>query len=115
NRIQVQFNEFIVLTPELSFSSGNLPMSIESFNPVQANKVRLQFPPAKVNTSETALTLTVQNMTDIRGNTTSAAEIPVARRFEPSAVVINEIMYNPLSDPDDNLPDQSEYVELRNT
>lgn len=115
NRIQVQFNEFIALTPELSFSSDRTPMSVESFNPAQANKVTLQLAPAKASTAETAVTLTIQNLTDVRGNTTPAAEIPIARRLEPSSVVINEIMYNPLSNPDDNLPDQSEYVELRNT
>lgn len=115
NRIEVHFSEFITLTPGLSFTSGNLPLSVESFNPAQADKITLLFSPTKVSSVETARTLTVQNMTDIRGNLTPAAEIPIAHPLEPSSVVINEIMYNPLNDPDDNLPDQSEYVELRNT
>lgn len=30
-------------------------------------------------------------------------------------MVINEILYDPLSDDEDNLPDQTEYIELYNT
>lgn len=38
----------------------------------------------------------------------------IAEPLEQGDIIINEILYNPLADNEDNLPDQTEYVELYN-
>ena len=45
----------------------------------------------------------------------NSGSISVAQPITKGAVVINEILYDPLSDDEDNLPDQTEYIELYNT
>ncbi|MDR8392211.1 lamin tail domain-containing protein [Aliifodinibius sp. S!AR15-10] len=112
--LEVRFNEFIQLTQDLSFSMDGAKLKIAGFDTTQANKILLQ-PPSTKSKKEKSITIAIQNLTDVKGNTTSSASIPVAQPVKPGDVVINEIMYNPLSKSDDNQPDQSEYIELRNT
>lgn len=40
--------------------------------------------------------------------------IVVAHPFMPGDLLINEIMYQPIADPHDGIPDQSEYIEIYN-
>jgi len=58
--------------------------------------------------------LTALNIKDFSGNQTAEISHPVALPIEPGSVVINEILFDPLADPDDNLPDQTEFIELFN-
>lgn len=53
-------------------------------------------------------------VTDFRGNANESLSIEVSQPLAPGNVVINEILYDPLADSDDNLPDQTEYIELYN-
>ena len=59
-------------------------------------------------------TLTVRDVRDLTGNTLASASLDVALLAAPGEIVINEIMYDPLADPDDGRIDQPEYVELFN-
>lgn len=112
--IEVRFNEFIKLTPDLSFLTGDTKMFIEEFDPTEGNKILLRAAATNTKKSKSSKIM-VQNLEDVKGNSTASASIPVGEQVKPGSVVINEIMYNPLSESDDNQPDQSEYIELRNT
>lgn len=112
--IAVQFNEFIQLTQNLSFQSGGQTLQVAEFDSANANIVILDGGQSK--SVATGTTVTIQNLTDFVGNTTSNTEIPIAQPLSANQqdIVINEIMYNPLDESDDNQADQSEYIELRN-
>lgn len=111
--IELRFNEFIRLTEEVKFLAGKQQLSVTSFDSTNANKIILS-DPAKALTGAGA-TITVHNLSDVRGNIRSSSEVAVAQPLQPADLVINEIMFNPLNKTDDNRPDQSEYIELRNT
>ena len=113
NLIQAQFNEFVKITADLTFLLDNSPLSIHEFNAGQANRIVLKTSPAKNRSISTGLR--AENLSDIKGNLSGPLEIPVSRVAQTGDLVINEIMYNPLENDDDNLSDQSEYIELRNT
>ncbi len=69
--------------------------------------------PSKVSTMAIA-SVSVSNITDFKGNVANTITGQVADKLLPGDVIINEILYNPLADNEDNLPDQSEYIELYN-
>ncbi|MDX1636701.1 MAG: lamin tail domain-containing protein [Balneolaceae bacterium] len=109
---EVLFSEFIRITPELKFRTGSHQLQITSFDSTNGHRVLLgNLAPAPAE--HTGQTITIHNLTDVKGNRTETAAIPLAEPVEPGAVVINEIMFDPISKPADNLPDQSEYIELR--
>jgi len=115
-QIEVRFDEFIQLTPDLTFFTSNTPLQIASFDSTQANVIFLSGGSSKSQKSiADGTTITVENLSDVKGNTTSSTEVSVAQPMQQSNLVINEIMFNPLDEEDDNRPDQSEYIELRNT
>ena len=58
--------------------------------------------------------ITIGRLEDRGGNETFGAVATVAFRPRPGELVVNEIMYEPLADPYDGLPDQPEYVEILN-
>ncbi len=111
--IEVRFSEFISLSENSQFSINDRTLNVDSFNPEEANRIFLKTP--KEFEADGELNLSVKNLTDIKRNSTPEAQIPVARLLKPGDVVINEILYDPINDSDDNRPDQSEYLELRNT
>ncbi|MFO7798887.1 MAG: lamin tail domain-containing protein, partial [Rhodohalobacter sp.] len=57
--------------------------------------------------------LRVEGLRDFKGNTT-ADEIEIAQPLTMGDLIINEIMYHPLSRGTDGVPDQSEYLEIYN-
>jgi hypothetical protein len=111
--IEVRFSEFITLTSDLAFTLNDQPLNIISFDPTEGNVIFLAPPAAKTNAE--AQNITAQNLTDVSGNTAETLQQAVAQPLTPGDVVINEILYDPISDSDDNRPDQNEYIELRNT
>lgn len=113
NTVEIQFSEFIRLTPEVRFNAGGAVRSVAIFDSSNANIVVLGAPPGK--SKVISKTITVQNLSDVKGNVTASSDIQVAQPLVSGDVVINEIMYNPLDNSEDNQPDQSEYIELRNT
>lgn len=110
--VQVVFSEFV----DLSHSSTGIninsktPMLIE-FDVESANLVTLQV--EEIAKDEPVL-LEITALSDIKGNITDRSTTEVAQQIESGKVFINEIMFDPISDPDDNLEDQVEYVELYN-
>lgn len=112
NLIQVQFNEFITLTPDLTFHLDNTPLSVREFHPSRANSILLE--PFSAKTKFSSKILRGSNLSDIKGNISEAVDVPLAQELKPGDLVVNEIMYNPLSNSEDNIADQSEYIELRN-
>jgi len=110
---EVRFSEFIKRTPELEFSSGGKVLTIERFDSTRANIIYLHSAGSKMNKKPARIT--VEHLSDVKGNVLDNAEIAVAQSPKITDLVINEIMYNPLNNADDNRPDQSEYIELHNT
>ncbi|HYW34049.1 MAG TPA: lamin tail domain-containing protein [Balneolaceae bacterium] len=111
--IEARFSEFITLNDSTLFTLNGRQLSVKSFKPSQANTIRLQA--ASAVTSNQKLRLSARHLEDVRGNIRLSTQVPVARKLLPGQVVINEIMYDPISNSNDNKPDQSEYVELYNT
>ncbi|HET6528654.1 MAG TPA: lamin tail domain-containing protein, partial [Balneolaceae bacterium] len=111
-QVEIQFSEFIQLTADVKFLASGHPLSVASFDSTEANVIMLESPPAKASVQATKIT--VLNLNDVKGNRTAESEIAIAQPLRPSDLVINEIMFNPLNDSDDNKADQSEYIELRN-
>jgi hypothetical protein len=107
-KIEIYFTEFIQNTQQLQFTIQGQPLEKHSFDSHSGNRIVLE------QAESLAPAIEIQNLTDIRGNTTNNTEIPLARPVQKGDLVINEIMYNPLNDGSDNQADQSEYVELYN-
>jgi hypothetical protein len=113
---EVRFDEFIRLTDNLAFYAAGERLSIAHFDSTSANVIFLSSPtPKSTNINANSTTIRAENLSDVKGNTTTSSEITVAQPLQKGALVINEIMFNPLADSDDNQPDQTEYIELRNT
>lgn len=110
--IKVQFSEFVILNTDLTFNSNNAALNIEHFDVSNGGSMILRTSSSKFKSVSESLQ--ARNLTDVRGNVSAIQDISIAQELKPGDVVINEIMYNPLTDPADNLPDQSEYIELRN-
>ncbi|WP_372637068.1 lamin tail domain-containing protein [Fodinibius sp.] len=112
-RIEILFNEFIRRTDDLHFILNGTPLAVSSFDAAMGHQIFLQAPGADANA--TSQTITVENLTDIRGNVTPSSDIPVARPLQAGDLVINEIMFLPIADKNDMQADQGEYVEFYNT
>lgn len=114
--LEVDFNEFVRPDSLTAFRAGRLPLVIARYRPERANRLNLRLPGDEdFRPAAGRLTLTAKNLGDYRGNRAPRAEVPVSFPPLPGDLVINEIMYRPIALPGDNLPDQSEYVELWNT
>ncbi|MEX0906055.1 MAG: lamin tail domain-containing protein [Balneolaceae bacterium] len=81
------------------------------YDPLAGNRVVID---ASASEPGTEITLRVESMWDFQGNINLNQNLPVAQPLAEGDVVINEIMYQPLADNHDNLPDQSDYIELYN-
>lgn len=110
-RVFVAFNEFVDLDNAQITINGNTA-NIVQFDTTEANEVLLDGNGVSLN--EVA-TIEAINFEDIVGNSTASDAIEIAMPITPGAVVINEILFDPLADNEDNLPDQTEYIELYNT
>jgi hypothetical protein len=110
NRISLVFSEFVVPDNATLTLNGN-PLSIYDFDPNNGNRLITD---AGSTGSGESLILTISGMEDHRGNTGGDLSIEVSQPLTPGSIVINEIMFDPLADSDDNLPDQTEYIELYN-
>ena len=62
----------------------------------------------------TTETVVVTGVRDRVGNRLNRASLPFARRPTPGALVLNELLFDPLANDFDDQPNQVEYVELRN-
>lgn len=108
--ILLHFSETVDLSrlSQASFELDGSPLQhVEPLAPWNRLRVTYAFPPA-------GRSITVADVFDRAGNRLVRARIALAHRPEPGAIVINEIMYAPLADDFDALPNQPEYVELYN-
>ncbi|MDX1640601.1 MAG: lamin tail domain-containing protein, partial [Balneolaceae bacterium] len=60
------------------------------------------------------ITLSVENLGDYRGNMASRLEQPIAQPISEGDIIFNEIMFDPITDDRDGLPNQSQYIEIHN-
>lgn len=110
NKIYVAFSEFVNLQ-EAQITVGDQEGTIAEFNNANANIVWLEG--IDFETGE-QLHVRFENIADVKGNTRAETSVEVAQPLAVGNVVINEIMFDPLANSDDNLPDQTEYIEFYN-
>ena len=60
------------------------------------------------------VTVSVENLVDYKGNIATQLRQPIAQPISEGDIIFNEIMFDPISDEHDGLPDQSQYVEIYN-
>jgi len=131
--LEVLFNEFINLIPnedpvEMAVSTiqkssarfenintrfliNGSQAEILEYNPQQGNRVVLSG--SSVVRGE-GVTISVEQAADFQGNESSGLSLEVSQPLQPGDLVINEIMFDPISDNRDGQPDQSDYVEIHN-
>lgn len=113
--VKVVFSEFIQILNESTFNVNGNQVNILRFDDRQANEVFIEWKPVVQGKAKAVNTdVRISNIADIKGNTTGEISSPIASPISRGGIVINEIMYDPLADSDDNLPDQTEYIELYN-
>ncbi|MDZ7806419.1 MAG: lamin tail domain-containing protein [Gracilimonas sp.] len=110
DRISLIFSEFVVPNNAI-LSVNESSLSIYDFDPDNGNQIIAG--PVAAGLGK-ALNLSISNIEDYRGNVSNELSIEVSQPLTPGSVVINEIMFDPLADSEDNLPDQTEYIELYN-
>ena len=117
--VLVVFSEFVRITNETeAFVNGQTSIVID-YDSSQSNELQLKWIPISNNKSKRKVLgsyseVAFTNLLDVRGNKASEVRSLISLPISKRSVVINEILYNPLADNDDNLPDQAEYIELYN-
>lgn len=110
-KIYVAFSEFVRSSGTGPITVNEEPATITEYNEENANILIIgddAFPTGE------PLTIAFGQATDFRGNTSGELVIEVSQLLSKGNVVINEILFDPLANSDDNLPDQTEYVEFYN-
>ncbi len=114
----IAFSEFIQLTNQALFKINGEKVEVLRFDPEQADQVFTEKGQAFIAVEKQAevsdLDIEIENLTDIKGNSSSSVTSSISVPISSASVIINEIMYDPLADSEDNLPDQTEYLELYN-
>ncbi len=105
------FSEFINPS-NATFTISGMNRSILSFDEDNANTIVIDGNGIERTGS---IEVSVVDVKDVVGNTAPSISTPISQPVTRGSVVVNEIMYDPLSDDEDNLPDQTEYIELYNT
>jgi hypothetical protein len=93
------------------FLINGVDADILEYDPAQGNRIILDGTSA---TPGEEITLMIENLPDFQGNIQLQQDHPVAQPLSPGDLVFNEIMYNPIADSHDGIPDQSEYIEIHN-
>lgn len=113
--VQIVFSEFVRTSAQTIINVNGIDVELLE---LIGNQVIVEWAPAPVAHSKsinaTNIDVTVSDILDIKGNVASEISSPIASPASKGDIIINEIMYNPLADPEDNLPDQTEYIELYN-
>lgn len=112
SKIMVSFNEPALITSKSKISlkeSGVILKSVINKSP-KILQVVLNY--KLISTKSYKIRL--QNIADTTGNILQDTTLTIAHPPNKRDVVINEIMYHPITNPRDHQPDQCEYVELYN-
>ena len=111
SRIEARFSEFVNPGDETRFSINNTVTGQPQPDP--KNRSILYLNDISFN-EQTEQILSAEKISDFQGNVNERTTIPVARYPGPADLAINEIMFDPIRDNFDNLPNQSEYIEIIN-
>lgn len=107
--VTVIFSEYVKATEQSIFMVNNHESELLE---IIENKANIRWLPSlKSNQNQE---VSISNIEDIRGNKASTLSTVIALPITKGSIIINEIMYDPLADNEDNLPDQVEYIELFN-
>jgi hypothetical protein len=109
--IEVVFDRFINPVPETRFSIDGYTLEILQYEPDRSDRIVIAVPPVP---GAAEWILLAENLIGSESELSLTAEAPVAKPLKPGEVVFNEIMYRPLADNRDGIPDQSEYLEILN-
>lgn len=112
NGVFVAFSEFIALGQDTEFKINGSIITNVDFDANEGNKIFLHSNSPKLKGENE--TLEISNLYDFKGNKTANASQPIALPISPGTVVINELLFEAHADPNDNLPDQAQYLELYN-
>ncbi|MDR9365011.1 MAG: lamin tail domain-containing protein [Balneolaceae bacterium] len=127
--IEVEFNEYVDLTPggenklakggglqkqsqsNARFLLNGIPADLLFYDSNSGDRIILDG--SAVSQGE-QVTLSVENLRDYKGNVATSLQQPIAQPISEGDIIFNEIMFDPISDERDGLPDQSQYVEIYN-
>jgi hypothetical protein len=115
-RLFIAFSEVVRITAETEIEIQGLGVDalILPETITDTLSVHVETSAAVTKLTEAPASITILNVQDIKGNRNSETSTLIAFPAQRGDVIVNEILYNPLADNEDNLPDQTEYVELYN-
>ncbi len=127
--IEVEFDEYVDLTTgvenklvkgggfqkqtqtNFQFLLNGTPADLLYYDEDSGDRIILD---GSVVTQGEEITVSVENLDDYKGNTASRLEMPIAQPISEGDIIFNEIMFDPIEDDRDGLPDQSQYIEIYN-
>ncbi|MEQ9309166.1 MAG: lamin tail domain-containing protein [Balneolaceae bacterium] len=113
--VKIVFSEFVDPDDQTVFFVNEISVELLETG---SNLVYVEWAPGPISVeksnSQANLNVEVYNLKDTKGNVATDLTSPLISPLAKGSIVINEIMFDPLADSDDNLPDQTEYIELFN-
>jgi len=113
NSVLMRFDEFIDPANFPDITLNNRTVHVIRMNGRIGNELIVDTGNIDLD-SDSEIFLEVNQVADYQGNISGRMEAPVAQPVTPGAIVINEIMFDPLDDDFDRIPNQSDYLELIN-
>ena len=113
NSVLVRFNEFINSDDPLNITLNGQDVSVKRVYGIKRNELIIEASDFESRLRSEIL-LAVDQATDYQGNISTNMQLPVAQPMMPGDLVFNEIMFDPLDSDFDQIPNQSDYVELFN-
>ena len=110
-KVVARFSEFVKRSSESTFTLNGLSVNPEEKGGGKGSELYFESPELPGNHD---LVLEADGVMDYQGNRSEAMSRPVARSAEPHDLVFNEVMFDPIRDDFDGLPNQTEYLEIVN-
>lgn len=113
NTVLVRFNEFINSDspPNITLNGKGVP--VKEISSSNRNELIIDAPDFE-SQPRSEIILGVDQASDYQGNISTNMQLPVAQPILPGDLVFNEIMFDPLDSDFDQIPNQSDYLELFN-
>ncbi|WP_340106767.1 lamin tail domain-containing protein [Rhodohalobacter sp. 8-1] len=111
DNVLIRFDEFIDTAQYPEFYLNQRPAPVVETPGQSGDEFMIE---AGEFSSNSEILVEIEEVADFQGNRSERLELPVARPLQPGDLVFNEIMFDPLSDDFDQLPNQSDYLELVN-
>lgn len=109
--VLARFNEFVKKLPETAvFLDGN---RVSATTLDDGPGPELQIAADEIPLDRESI-LEVDQISDYQGNVSATQALPVSKPIQHGDLVFNEIMFDPLQDDYDGLPNQTEYIEFIN-